>query len=635
MSLEAWTQAGLNLIQQAMSIFDNDLKLVFANRRMQQLFELPAELTLPGTDFGAIIHCIASRGEYGDLSDIETFVRERESLARTFEPHYFERVRPNGQTISIEGAPLPQGGWVAVYTDITEIRAQERLLRTRSESLSEEVLRRSEELAATNRQLAAANLALAETQSQLAEIEARTRTTTEMVPAHIARVDAEGRYTFSNNQLPVVLPDRPQRIIDQHMSDVLGASAWRKVGPRFAEALKGKSSTFEFSDETSSRRIRVALTPDPLEPGVYVLSQDITEETQTRAALQQTRRREIAAHLTSGMAHDFSNLLTIILGLQSRLQRCDLDEDAGKLVTGTMQAARRGGALLDRIADITGPRTWRPKRVDMAAFLTDLATLAQSTLPAGVSLEIGDWAGEDVMIDAGMVQDSVLNLVLNARDACGGSGHISIEVIEVKSIWLQITVRDSGPGFSDDALQRALHPFFTTKEDDGSGLGLAMVYDMTKLAGGSVRLHNRASPSGIDGASVTLRLPLRRAQPVDSGGMILLVEDQAEIRETVRQMLIELGHSVVEATSVEEARQLVQDLPDIVLVLSDILLEGDETGLDLARGLTSPPVRLMTSLLASDPRHREATAHGPVLSKPFDIDMLAWHLGLTRDKARA
>ncbi|MBY6115119.1 PAS-domain containing protein [Mameliella alba] len=622
----AFTRAGLNLIQQGMTIYDSDLRLAVCNAPFAQMFDLPAKFTTPGSRFEDTIRHLVERGEYGDVGDAEKWVRDRVEIARAFEPHYMERTRANGRTISVEGAPLPQGGWVTVYTDITQTRAQEELLRTRSELLSEEVLKRSEELAATNRRLAATNKALEEARRELAEIEARTRATTQMMPAHIARLDAEGYYTFSNNKLGEVMPGRPASVIGLHISETLGPQAYARVRPHLEEARTGQKSIFEFTDDSSSRRIRAAFTPDPLEPGIYILSQDVTEETQTRTALQQTRRREIAAQLTSGLAHDFSNLLTIILGTQSRLARMDLGSEAEPLISATLSAARRGGRLLDRIADMTSQRGWQPRPLSLPAFLDELRTLATPSLPEGITLHTSDAdAGGLYMVDPGLLQDALLNLVLNARDACGTQGCIRLTAREVQDTWLELSVEDSGPGFSEAALEHGLEPFFTTKGGEGSGLGLAMVYDMTKLSGGSMRIGN--TPFG---ARVSLRLPLRRAEqaPVAETGLALLTEDSPDLREAIREMLTDLGFSVVEAASVEEACALAEGLPDIALVLSDISLEGDTPGFALAETLPHLPLRFMTSLPPDHPQHVQARRLGPVLPKPFSAADLAAFLGL-------
>jgi CheY-like chemotaxis protein len=222
-----------------------------------------------------------------------------------------------------------------------------------------------------------------------------------------------------------------------------------------------------------------------------------------------------------------------------------------------------------------------------------------------------------------MLQDSLLNLVLNARDACGTAGRIAIAAAERQGTWFEITVSDTGPGFTPEALARGRDPFFTTKGGEGSGLGLAMVYDMTKLAGGDLRLANTDT-----GARVTLRVPLRRAGAVAPTGLVLLVEDTPELRESVREMLTGMGFSVVEASSVAEACLLAEGLPDIALVLSDIALEGDAPGLDLPDLLPGQDVRLMTSLPPGDARRRAAQGKAPVIAKPFDAAALARFLGV-------
>ncbi|KZY29395.1 hybrid sensor histidine kinase/response regulator, partial [Roseovarius sp. HI0049] len=530
-------------------------------------------------------------------------------------PHYMERTRSNGRMISVEGSPLPQGGWVAVYTDITRVKQQEALLRARSEELSGQLLGYSEELAATNRRLQATITALEEAQRQLTESEARTRLTTEMMPAHIAHVGGDRRYTYSNRRLSAVLPGSKSDIIGLPIDEALDRAAYGMIRERLDAAFAGEASVFEFTHEPSSRRIRTAFTPDETQGGVYLLSMDVTEEAQTRAALQQTRRREMAAQLTSGMAHDFSNLLTIILGMQSKLQRMDLPEEASGLIAATISAARRGGGLLNRIADMTGPREHIARPTNLPAFLSDLETLALSTLPEGVHLSINNLTDAPAYsLDTGMLQDSLLNLVINARDACGATGRITLTARSVRETWLEFTVEDTGPGFSEQALQHALAPFFTTKGGEGSGLGLAMVYDMTKLAGGRVHLSNTES-----GGRVAIRLPLRVAKGGEAPGLVLLVEDSPDLRDTIREMLREAGHMVIEASSAGEALSLLAELPEISALLSDISLEGDQTGLDLLDALPDGhcPAYLMTSLPPDDPLHRAARQRAPVLRKPF------------------
>ena len=620
------TMAGLNLIQQALSIYDSDLRLVVCNRPFRAMFNLPDALVTPGASFQDTIRYLVIRGEYGPQEDLEQAVLTRVDQARAFAAHYMERTRPDGRTIAVEGSPLPQGGWVTVYTDISGTKRQEALLRARSEELSDQLLAHAEELSATNRQLAATVTMLEETKRQLTEIEARTRLTTEMMPAHIAHVGRDRVYTYSNRRLSAVMPNRPSNIIGLHIRDALGAEAHAAIADNLEAAFEGRASVFEFTYTPGFRRIRVAFTPDSNADevnGVYILSMDVTEETQARAALQQTRRREIAAQLTSGLAHDFANLLTIILGMQSRLTRMDLPEAADALITATLAAAKRGGGLLNRIADLTSAREMHAAATDVAALLRDFSTLAGSALPDAIALNISNtMPNTPVMLDPGMLQDSLLNLVLNARDAIGAVGQIDL-LASISHNWIEFTVTDTGPGFSAHALDHALEPFFTTKGGEGSGLGLSMVYDMAKLAGGRVQLANTAT-----GAQVTLRLPLRPAAPIATHGLVLLVEDSPDLRASVRDMLTDLGHSVIEAASVDEALILLGELPEISLILSDISLEGSATGIDLLHRLPSPhcPCVLMTSLPTDHLLYRQGAALAPVLRKPFSASQLAAQL---------
>lgn len=611
---KAMTTAGLNLIAQALSIYDSDLRLVVCNAPFQHMFTLPDALVTPGATFEQTIRHLAETGEYGTVGDIPAFITERVAQARTFTAHYMERTRANGRTISVEGSPLPQGGWVTVYTDITNVKQQEALLRARSDALSDQVLAHTEQLAQTNRERAAMITTLEETKRQLTESEARMRLTTEMMPAHIAHVDATGHYTYSNRRLSSVIPGRPSNIVAMHIADALGSAAYTSITPALTQAYNGQPAVLEFTDDASARRIRVAFTPDT-RGGVYILSMDVTEETQTRVALQQTRKRELAAQTISGLAHDFSNLLTIILGLQSRLGRLpDLPAAAPELIESTLAAARRGGTLLGTIADVTGPRAPRPTATNIDTFLQDFNRLAAPSLPADVTLEITNDAGPaQALIDPGKLTDGLLNLLLNARDACGTSGNITLTQRLVHDTWIEWIMRDDGPGFSPTALTRGFDPFFTTKGTEGSGLGLSMVYDMSKSAGGDLRLANPAE----GGAQITLRLPYRAALPATTG-LVLLVEDDDQLRETLRDQLMTLGHSVIEATSADEASALLADLPDITLILSDIQLKGEATGVDLAHRIAGhTPLVLMTALPPDDPLHIAANHAAPVLHKPF------------------
>ncbi|MEM8979047.1 MAG: PAS-domain containing protein [Pseudomonadota bacterium] len=273
-------RAGLNLIQQALSIYSDDLTLIAANRQFKTMFGLPDWLVEPGAKFSDTLTYLASQGEYGDVGDVAQFVEERVAQALAFEPHYVERKRANGRWISVEGGPLRQGGWVTVYTDITEIKDQEQMLRSHSADLSSKLLDRSEELARANRALEATITRLHETQQHLEAAEARVRLAAETTPAHIARLSQAERYTYSNQRLPLRAANGAEDIIGHHARDVLGEEIYNAIAPAMQSALRGDPKVVEFPVPADGRQIRAAFTPDTnasnVVTGVYVLSMDVT-----------------------------------------------------------------------------------------------------------------------------------------------------------------------------------------------------------------------------------------------------------------------------------------------------------------------------------------------------------------------
>lgn len=674
----ALIQAGFNLIQQALTIFDRNLNLVGWNARFMQIFDLPPSLIRAGAPFEEIIRFLVERGEYGPVSgpaDIEAMVAERVERARDFEAHYFERERPGGRTISIEGHPLQGGGWVAVYTDITAHKRQEALLRARSEDLSEQLLQHSAELARANRELAAANAALSETQRALIRSEARVRLATEATPAHIAYVDRGLIYRYSNLRIEQVTGRANRDVIGRPMQDVLGEEIFEAIRPSIDQALEGRSGRCEFRHrrpDGEEASVRVAFTPvfedertagqtgapGRRTKGFYLLSLDVTEERRATEALLQSKKMQAAAQLTRGLAHDFSNLLTVILGMQGRILADEaLPPRAREAAEATRAAARRGAALIERLSNASERRELRPSKVDVAALLQGLAELTCASLPATARLETHLAAGMPKgWLDAGQLQDAVLNLLLNARDAMAGAeGRITLSA-HVEDAHadgarrLCIAVTDDGPGFDPEARERAVEPFFTTKGTGGSGLGLSMVYGFAAASGGGLEIG--AAPGR--GASVTLRLPLGAppvdaaadpgpelpAQPGDAApeGIALVADDSPDLRMVLRGALTDMGWPVLEASGGDEALDLACRIEDIRLVLSDIDMGPGPSGVDLAErlALLRPDLRLLltTGLAADSPARRRAAAQGiPVLPKPFAAEELRAALGALRSPA--
>lgn len=614
--------SGLNLITQAISIYDQDLRLVLANRTFQDMFNLPQRFVTEGADFAETLHYLSEKGEYGPIDDFDTFVGEKVKLARAFEPHYFERTRANGTTLSIEGNPLGQGGWISVYTDITEIKRQEELFQSHAQDLSEELGQRTEDLFQANRGMAATVRALEAAKRELTRNQEQLALINTMTPAHIAHVNAEGLYTHSNGRLHTILPVDKTDIVGRSFEAVLGDHVWSRVRPSFTTALEGEATVTEFRDEDSGRYIRLAMSPDVQTDGTvtgaYILSTDVTEEVSARNALAHGRRRELATQLTSGMAHDFSNLLTIIMGQQARLAEAADGNPVLSDISATIRsAAKRGAELVNSLSLIRAQRVLEPVDVDVTSYFENVNQLARAAVPESMKLEFSiALPDERLIFDPGFAQDAILNLVLNASEACNGRGSVRVAASKTTSNLLEILIDDDGPGFSDDALMNALAPFYSTKTGKvGCGMGLTAVFDFAKSCGGTVRLRNRVR----GGASVSVTIPyqaIKASQP----GLALLVDDDDDVRLTVLGYLRRAGHAVIEAATVEEAAKLVS-IEGLTHVVTDLAIGDTGTGIEVARMVPAGVhVLIITGLPMTDELRSRAAASFVVISKPFDFD---------------
>ncbi len=619
---ESYLQSGLNLIQEAITIFDAQLKLVAWNTRFVTMFDLPYSLVKYGQSYIEILRFLIARGEYGTIENPEEYLIERTEQALAFEPHYFERMRANGETISIEGHPLAQGGWVTVYTDITETKRKETLLEARSENLREQISGYFSELSEANRALRATVSALEETKSQLMASEERIRLALDHAPAHIAQINRERRYLYSNGGLSRLLSGMPDKLVGKTVSQIWGKETYKKFSPAISEAFKGHRPVREITHINSGKRMRVAFTPyregsDPNSPviAVNVMTLDITEETIAREMIAQANRRSTAGMMVSGLAHDFANLLLIIQSAQSQLSHSLKTRKERESVEVTLKAAERGRDLIQRISHMTTGGSNKREAVDIADVFDELAYFVQPLLKDRVALTVTPTTQPITCdIDRGYMIDCLVNLIINAQDSIAenqNDGQITITA-EYRNEKARIYVRDNGPGFSAEALTHGFLPFFTTKQGEGSGLGLSMVYDLVKQVGGIVKLRNHAQ-----GAEVFMELPASLQNRANADGRALLVENDALIRSETRGILRQLGFAVIEASTAEDAIAYENEGP-FALVLSDIDLGGALNGLDVAeyyRGVTQ--IILTSAMPASHPLRQQAERTFDFIAKPL------------------
>ncbi len=341
---------------------------------------------------------------------------------------------------------------------------------------------------------------------------------------------------------------------------------------------------------------------------ILAINTDITGRLSLEEQLRQSHRLEAVGQLTGGVAHDFNNLLTIILGNADFLSE-DLDEpETLDMVAMIRSAAQRGADLTRRLLTVARRQTLEPTPVQINAMLAELKPLLERTLAENISLRLVLAEGlPSSFLDSSELESALLNLCINARDAMPRGGEITIETAltslgaeyaEEQELeagnYIMVAVSDTGCGIPAELMARVLDPFFSTKEEGkGSGLGLSMVYGFVKQSGGHMEI---ASEAGV-GTVVNLFFPVTDsdAEPAsrerpdlaeeDLGGVekILLVDDDMLVRRHTERQLRGLGYTVVTASDGPSALAVLEEQPDVELLLTDVVMPGGMYGPELAR----------------------------------------------------
>jgi signal transduction histidine kinase/CheY-like chemotaxis protein len=381
---------------------------------------------------------------------------------------------------------------------------------------------------------------------------------------------------------------------------------------------------------------------------IFGTCQDVTEQQRLGDQLRQSQKMEAVGRLAGGVAHDFNNLLTVIQGYADVLRSdpsFDEHADWAEAVEQIRIASRRAAALTGQLLAFSRQAILQTKILDLNAVVSNLAPMLRRVIGEDITLVAKlDPGGETVLADAGQLEQVIMNLVVNSRDAMPQGGTLTVEtgVIDVSELsdveretpagrYARLTVKDTGKGLSPQVKARVFEPFFTTKEvGKGTGLGLATVYGIVKQSGGFVQVHSEPG----QGATFDVYLPcvkgeVVRAKPVSGIGralakekVILLVEDEDAVRRLLVSVLKGHGYTVLAAGSGEEALAVASGHEGpIDLVLSDVVMPGaggPETVAELLRSRPTVEVIFMSGYTDdSVVRHGLTDAGRHFLQKPF------------------
>jgi signal transduction histidine kinase/ActR/RegA family two-component response regulator len=383
------------------------------------------------------------------------------------------------------------------------------------------------------------------------------------------------------------------------------------------------------------------------------LRDEVQRRESSEAQIRQMQKMEAVGQLTGGVAHDFNNLLTVVMGsldiARRRLARGDVD--ILRYVENAVEATQRAATLTGRLLAFARQQPLDPAPTDINKLVRGMSELLQRTLGEQIAIETVLAAGVwQVRIDANQLENAIINLAVNARDAMPSGGKLTVETSNAylddayvrhmpdlaAGQYVLLAVTDTGVGMSPEVTAKAFEPFFTTKPvGQGTGLGLSQVYGFVHQSGGHISIYSEPG----QGTTVKLYLPrhVGAVQPAakeaaaesprgDGAETVLVVEDQASVRRFTCEALTELGYRVYEADSAEPALKVLAANPEINLLLTDIVMPG-MNGRQLAE--KAAEIRAMRVLYTTG-YTRNAIVHNGMLDpgilllvKPFTLEELA------------
>ena len=503
--------------------------------------------------------------------------------------------------------------------------------------------------------------------------EARYRAIVNSSPASIICIDENGIVQSANPATKTILGYEADELLGANVSKIMpDYHASRHDGYLDAYLETGVGKIIGIGRELTARRKDGDMIDVELSVGEWRddagrqffagALRDISARKRAEEELTRTRRLESASRLTAGFAHDFNNLLTVLAGNLELILQSTSDDRIRGLARPALEAAETGAFLNRRLLSLGRKRRPSLRPVNLNDRITETFGLFQRAVGQQISIQL-DLAPDLwlAVAEPAEIDSAVLNLVLNSRDAMPQGGEIRIQTRNQRieetlarsrsgaraGDFVCLVVADNGEGMKEDVLRRALEPFFTTKvEKNGAGLGLSVVDNFVKEAGGFVSIDSRPGA----GTTVTLSLPrsakagavshpVKRSDhaPRGDGEVVLVVEDDDRVREVTLKRVEALGYVAEEARSAADARARLT-AGGVDIVLSDIVMQGAMDGVDLARWMSvnqpSVPIVLATAFpggpgYAELRRSRGAFA----LIKPYSRKALA--AALSRELSRA
>ncbi len=468
--------------------------------------------------------------------------------------------------------------------------------------------------------------------------------------------DAAGIITSWNKGAERVFGYTPEEMIGQSIRRLLPPRRELEEEGILARILNGENvDHFQTVRRTKAGKLlHVSLTISPIRDGTgkitgaSKIARDVTEQHVLELRLQQSQKLEAVGQLTGGIAHDFNNLLGVILGNLELLERTVGDQPLiMKRIRAAREAASHGADLTRRLLTFASHNEMRAQPTNLGKCAQSVLELASRAL--GPSIRVNTQFDEPmpaVLVDDSCLENAILNLLVNARDAMPNGGFLSVTTAArtldcshpsvlsgelAAGTYARLSISDTGSGMSTETRARALEPFFTTKpRGKGTGLGLAMVYGFVKQSGGAIRIYSEVG----FGTNIALYLPFAEdigsarqekhsASPtVTRGAKVLVVDDEEGLLEIACAYLTEAGYHPIQATRGQEAIDILHHQPDIALLITDVILGDGINGIGLAQRARQISPSIQCIYCSGFPE--DALSNGniliqdcPLLNKPY------------------
>ena len=473
-------------------------------------------------------------------------------------------------------------------------------------------------------------------------------------PIGFALVDRDFRFQRINDSLAEINGIPAEDHLGRHVGDVV-PDLWDQIKPIYDRVLAGESVLgVEITGETPARpgeRRHWLASYYPVrihagEPvvGIGVIAMDVTGERALADQLNQAQKMQAVGQLAGGVAHDFNNVLATVMLTAELLAAGTDDSQLQAGLARILVAARSATDLTGKLLLFARQQPTDPQPVDVPSAVDRVLAILGGTVTSAITVDVDVEGCPPVLIDPTHLEQVLLNLVINARDAMPHGGRLSVTADEVASGTgldgspvqtglVALTVADTGHGMSAEVRDRALEPFFTTKgAGRGTGLGLSTVHGIVSAAGGHISIFSE--PEG--GTAVRVEIPVAgqqgrgpasvsRVAERGHGERLLLVEDQHDLRRVVEQILVAAGYSVSSAATGDEAAAMLVEAGGPDVLLSDVVMpgmSGPELAHKLAEVKPGTPVVFMSGYTGGVLESHGLLGEHPVLTKPFTSEEL-------------